>query len=326
MTATAISSIATGILIVCIELVRRRNKRNRRIRWSRTNFGRDSVVSTRDVADVERKIRRIQKEGADGLFLVVDFDHTVTDFSGKQCHDLIESSTIMSSVRGYREDWQELWRICKEEQEAGTYVLQQWWERAHAILVQHHFRRSYVARMLDAEGPIRLRSGMRDLFEFCRARSIPIAIVSAGITNFIDTILRREDMLHDNVAILANEMIWSKEEETDARLVCFSSPAVHPGSKGQIRELRGAFFEKHAGRRNVVVLGDSIHDASAARNVLGQTDARTLSVGFLKPANDDGTFGWRKLPKDTFVDAFDVLIEGDRSAAGVVELIRGLAR
>jgi len=159
------------------------------------------------------------------------------------------------------------------------------------------------------------------MFRLCETNGVPIAVVSAGISNFIKEILRREGMLTSNVAILANELIWSTKE-ADPVVDRFTRPVVHPFSKGCVRELRADFFRRHKARTHVLVLGDSLTDSTASGNVLGQDARSTLSVGFLNVPNEDGSYGWRRMPKDAYASAYDILIENNGSARCVVGMIR----
>ena len=120
------------------------------------------------------------------------------------------------------------------------------------------FSKSDISTVVDEyEKIIQIRDGIREIFQLCEKKDIPIVIVSAGITDFIREILRRKgiDVSSNRVVICSNEMIFNK----DGLLERFTSPVVHAESKGKIRSLRKDFFERYKDRTNVILMAEHLH-------------------------------------------------------------------
>lgn len=279
----------------------------------------------KDENQIRRKIEHFLRGGSKCM-IVTDFDHTLTRFratgTGKnvpQCHDMIEKSKTFSDVAGWKDAWDTLWENQRKEYGTKEYEMAKWWQRAHDIMIKHHFSKRDIDTILDEyDSEIHLRDGILSLFQFCKEKSIPIVIVSAGITNFISEICRRKgiDVSSDNVVICSNEMIFNK----DGSIERFTSPVVHAESKGKIRSLREEFFHRYQDRTNVLLMGDSICDPDASQNIYNLETC--ISIGFLDFPNEDGSYGWRHKPLRSYSDVYDILIPKDGSARCVVNLMR----
>eukprot|EP00938_MAST-03A_sp_MAST-3A-sp1_P005514 g5514.t1 len=279
----------------------------------------------KDESHTMRKIKSICDSSK--CIVVTDFDHTMTGFRTPrnekvpQCHDAIEKSKRFADVKGWKCAWDTLWENQKKEYGTPEYEMATWWKRAHSILIKHGFRKSDISTLVDEyENIIHIRDGIREIFQLCEKKDIPIVIVSAGITDFIREILRRKgiDVSSNRVVICSNEMIFNK----DGLLERFTSPVVHAESKGKIRSLRKEFFERYKDRTNVILMGDSICDPEASQNIFNKKTC--ISIGFLDLPNEDGSFGWRHKPLSVYSDVYDILIPDDGSARCVVGMINNL--
>ena len=55
---------------------------------------------------------------------------------------------------------------------------------AHSILIKHGFPSDISTLVDEYENIIHIRDGIREIFQLCEKKDIPIVIVSAGITDF----------------------------------------------------------------------------------------------------------------------------------------------
>ena len=107
-------------------------------------------------------------------------------------------------------------------------------------------------------------------------------IVSAGIYELIDQSLRLfesnvEGDDFSSIKILSNE--FSFDEQT-GRVNGYLSPLIHSGNKAQM------IYEEseHRIKRNAIVMGDIVEDATMVRD---RKHGTVLRIGFLNTSNDE---------------------------------------
>ena len=240
----------------------------------------------------------------DQLLLITDFDATLTTGDSDQCHDLCGESHHMSSP--FRTefapllDWQSNTNIDGVE----------WWDKAHSLMVSHGMPpRNKIPRLV-RDSKMVPRPGALELLARLEELGIPVLIVSAGLSDVIEEFLRQHGALSENVTVCSNRLNYAADSAPKS---ISPEPPITSFTKAYAYSSASSFFAQHTSRRSLIVLGDSLTDIDASKNVPYD---RCLSVGFLN-ARPSGV---------AHAETFDAVVLGNSgSLLPVAELIDEIA-
>merc|ERR1711990_518421 len=113
--------------------------------------------------------------------------------------------------------------------------MEDWYHRVNSLLAQQDLNRNDVVDAVAGCADFRIRAGVAEAFQHCHGRGIPIIILSAGLGNVIEEVVRQRipkvggvyGEPWENIRVLSNTMQWGEEGE----FVDFSSPLIHMFNK-----------------------------------------------------------------------------------------------
>ena len=80
----------------------------------------------------------------------------------------------------------------------------EWWERSMLLHERYHLQRSHLDQ-IDYSRVV-VREGWGEFLGYCHEQSIPVYIVSAGITQVIERVLIHHGLYYDNITIISNTL------------------------------------------------------------------------------------------------------------------------
>lgn len=263
-------------------------------------FELDSYTQTPEglvVADRANLMLKLSNFTLSNIHLVFDFDRTLT-VRKPGTNDEVTTWHILRDhlPEEAQKQYQELfskYRLLELDEEMTQSDAVDWWSSILQLFATHRINLSVVEH--DFLQRANIRPGSTELFEFCKQKNIPTVILSAGIQDVIEIWCRKygiQPTLVISTLLSVNEdmEIVGWEEDT----------LVHVLNKSETGhdELRTIRVD----RPNVIVIGDSIDDASMAE---GENNA--LRIRLLDRRHDEST----KLEEEyrrTFA-RFDALID-----------------
>ena len=154
------------------------------------------------------------------------------------------------------------------------------------LMVEHGWRRACLAPAVAASG-VRLRDGAAELVAALAAHDIPLVVLSAGLSDVIETLLRAvaarcAAATPPSVAVVANHMVF--DDADSGRLVrVMPEPPLHTDNKREMLvALRPDAFAPASPRRIVLLLGDKPKDANSLDLLPPGTVDVVLRVGFME--------------------------------------------
>lgn len=156
---------------------------------------------------------------------------------------------------------------------------------------------------------IELRPGLDQVLYHCRDYEVPFLVFSAGIGDLLDLILKQANLYFDNMHIVSNMMVFDEND------ICidFKEPLIHVFNKSEFQLETTPYYQQIQKRGNVILMGDSLGDLQMSQGVHHDL---CLNIGFL---NHD-----IKALEPAYVEAFDIVIEGDANMKPVVEILKYL--
>lgn len=160
---------------------------------------------------LRRKVRAMQKDGADSLFVIADFDRTLTTALGHSCHMMLSNCKALSEA--YRSKTEALYKeyyplevshtLTREEK---IPLMKEWYHKNHTLLLSEGLTHQHLREAVEA-GNTELRPGSEQLVQLLDRRNVPLLVFSAGIGNIIDIFLTKRlgGRIPGNTHIVSNQ-------------------------------------------------------------------------------------------------------------------------
>eukprot|EP01062_Namystynia_karyoxenos_P067199 TRINITY_DN61096_c0_g1_i1.p1 TRINITY_DN61096_c0_g1~~TRINITY_DN61096_c0_g1_i1.p1 ORF type:complete len:334 (+),score=100.56 TRINITY_DN61096_c0_g1_i1:74-1075(+) len=263
-----------------------------------------------DPADVERKVAALRKAAAERrLCVLIDFDRTITSCfmpGGEErvasAYEVLEQAahfeqTYRDQVKALLGKYHPIEIDPSLTREQKIPIMVEWYSTANSLLLTQHITEDCPRRAAESCPRVCLREGAKELIFTCQNAGIPVVVLSAGMGNVIEVLLRR--LLPFPVAptthLVSNWMVFE-----EGRLTGFTKPLMHMFNKSlafapsDVRDLVKACD-------CCLLVGDSPGDAQMAD---GHDWAEVLRVGLLNENVD------AQLPE--YLPVFDAVSTHDR--------------
>ncbi|CEG75528.1 Putative Pyrimidine 5'-nucleotidase (UMPH-1) [Rhizopus microsporus] len=280
------------------------------------------TVHIHNKAVVIDKLTTILQDGPSQLHFISDFDMTMSrHWIRNKVTDALERNSSSHGIPARYDKMtpeykQETARIYNKyypieinqnmtHDEKVPYMIQ-WWTEAHESIIKQRISKKDIEAMTE-QVKLELRPGVDQVLTECQKASIPFLVFSAGIGNIIEVILKRVDLYFDNMHIVSNMMIFDEQD------ICigFKDPLIHVFNKSEFQLETSPYHKLIEQRTNVILMGDSLGDLQMSQGV---DHTICLTIGFL---NHD----FNSL-RDSYLNAFDIVIEGDANMQPVIELLQ----
>nr|XP_019938605.1 PREDICTED: 7-methylguanosine phosphate-specific 5'-nucleotidase-like isoform X1 [Paralichthys olivaceus] len=265
-------------------------------------------VLMRERGRVEETIRAIQRAGAGSLQVIADFDMTLTRFAhnGKRVptsHNILDSHLLINEdcTRKMRQLLNTYYPI---EIDAGLSVeeklplMVEWWTKVHELLIQQRIRKDMLAQAVK-ESSAMLRDGYKVFFERLAEQQVPLLILSAGVGDVLEEVIRQNHVFHPNVHVVSNYMDFDQTGVLQA----FKGQLIHTFNKREGALSHAAGLRELQGRPNVLLLGDSLGDLTMADGV--SEPQNVLTIGFLNDQVEER--------KESYINSFDIVLVKDET-------------
>ncbi len=189
--------------------------------------------------------------------------------------------------------------------------MDEWWRLSHELLIaQKVTKKVFVDGVAEFGQHMFFRSGTDKLLQVVKERQVPFLVLSAGLGDLIDAVVAREGWTH--VHVVSNHLVFDGENGVATR---FQSKNITTFTKNEqaLHELHPDWEAEVRGRRNVILVGDSIGDSNMSD---GMTHDCVLRIGFLNPGQENSL--------EEFCEAFDVVLQNDDSFDFLLNLLNDI--
>ncbi len=266
--------------------------------------------------EFERKKQVIRAGGPSLLHVVTDFDKTFTHsvWNGKKHNSLIElirthnyiSLEYSKEAFGLFDKYHPMEFDANLDVETKKKMMLEWWTTHGRVMAKHGMTKEVVDRVVK-EQPIYFREGLRKFLDTLDDRHVPLLIFSASVSNFLEGFLKKEHLWKGNIHLVSNRFVFDAKGITTGY---DESMIIHTFNKGE-EALRGsAYSSLVTNRKNVVLIGDTLGDATMAD---GLKHNCVIKIGFLNEKIEANLPHYQK--------AFDVVILNDGPFDFVNELM-----
>lgn len=212
----------------------------------------------------------------DNYYVVLDFDKTITsknsfdswtavidfDIYGEKCKKELEE--LNAKYEPIEIDY------TLEEKTKERYMIE-WYQKSMDLLYQYGLTGSNLRKALQ-KNKLEFRKGAKEFFKRLKEKGIPVIILSAGIGNVIEEVLKKEGCYFTNIHIISN-FIEFKEDKMQK----FTGTIIHSMNK----RIEGSLPEKWQDTINsksyAILCGDIIEDTK----MISENKDKTITIGFL---------------------------------------------
>lgn len=257
--------------------------------------------------ELNRLLSIFKEEGAQSLYVVSDFDRTLTYGTV----DGVDTPSIISLLRdgnhltdSYAQKAQNLFNKYHPVEIDPTIPLQkkkeimrEWWETHNQLLIKSGLEKADLEDIVHSK-QVRFRKGVEPFLDFLVRKKIPLIIFSAsGCGDAIKLMFQQIKRDYSNIHYITNQFNWNQR----GKAVSTKGKLIHSFNKDETvlddyPIIRNAVAQK----KNVFLLGDSLGDIGMIQNTANK---RVIKVGFLNSHLD-------KLIGE-YQQQFDIIFEGD---------------
>ncbi|AWP17752.1 putative 7-methylguanosine phosphate-specific 5'-nucleotidase-like [Scophthalmus maximus] len=265
-------------------------------------------VLMREHSRVEETIQAMQQAGAGSLQVISDFDMTLTRFAhnGKRVpstHNILNNRLLVNEdctkkIKKLLNTYYPIEIDARRSVEEKVPLMVEWWIKVHELLIQQRIRKDLLSQAVK-ESSTMLRDGYKVFFDRLVEQRVPMLILSAGVGDVLEEVIRQNHVFHPNIHIISNYMDFDQTGVLQA----FKGELIHIFNKGEGALSHAAGLRELQGRPNVLLLGDSLGDLAMAGGV--SEPQNVLTVGFLNDQVDER--------KESYINSFDIVLVKDET-------------
>ena len=233
------------------------------------------------------------------IYVVADFDRTITKGNSKTSWSILANSNLVP--KSYIEERQELYDYYRPIEidenmdfELKSSLVKEWFKKHIELFVKYKTSEEVFETAATDLRIMEFRPGAKEFIHFLNKNGIPLIIISAGLGNFIEIILKHNDCLLDNVYISSNKIVFK-----DGIACGVDNNIIHSLNKNEV-SLPNLIQEKIKNRNNVILLGDQVSDL---RMVDKNAHDFVLNIGFYTDDNHEQA--------ETLKSNFDIVCESN---------------
>jgi len=273
----------------------------------------------KDVALLREKLRHFVEAGGSRFQIITDFDrtlskHKVDGLTGHSSYGVIEDSSYIpaASVEKLNDLKNKYFPIEMDtaiSEEEKIPLMIQWFTKAFDVAIDAGIQRMLLPAMV-RESRSFLRDGTYQFFHIVEQYNIPLLILSAGIGDVIEEILKQQARKPPQTKIVANYYKYDK----NGIVTGFKGDLIHTFNKNGVSKMNKEYFDNHKKCTNVLLFGDSLGDPAMADGVDNITSV--IKVGFLNDNIEESM--------DAYLSAYDIVLTDDSSMDVINVLLQQL--
>ena len=250
---------------------------------------------------------RIPISNLDDLYVVADFDRTITNGNSHTSWSILSKSNLVP--KSYITDRQILYDFYRPIEISDTVdysyklkMMKEWFQKHIELFVKYKLSQDIFEEAATNLRVMEFRPFAKEFIGFLHENKIPLIIISAGIGNFIDSFLEHNNCYFDNIYVSSNKIIFE-----NGIAVGVGENIIHSFNKNEV-SLPNNILNKIKNRNNVILLGDQVSDL----NMVNKANHNSvISVGFLV---EDSSL-------DTLTSNFDIVCENSDNYNDVKSLL-----
>lgn len=218
------------------------------------------------------------KINKNNICYIIDFDRTLTKENCEDSWDAVASKKIFGEelakeLNNLYKKYGPIevdYKISFEEKE--RYMIE-WYQKCMETYCKFNLTKHKVKKSIKTSN-IELRTGVIEFLNFAKEEKIPIIILSAGIGNTIEEVLKQNTCYFDNIHIISNFIKFDNE----GHMVKYEGDLIHSLNKNIDKINKKEIIDIIKSKEYRIVIGDLIEDIKMAGDY---PDDKLIKIGFL---------------------------------------------
>lgn len=257
----------------------------------------------------EGTLERIKNWHNESLYIVMDFDRTITIGSSDGSWGILSDKNLLP--KEYALERQTLYNYYRSIEmdknldfETKNKFMHEWWNKHINLFIKYKLPEEVVKKATNNPNIMTFRKGAKTFLKTMNKKNIPVIIISAGIGNFIEQFLIKNNCDFDNIYILSNFIKFQKKIA-----VGMTDNIIHSLNKDEI-SLPLKIKESILNRKNVILFGDLLADI---KMIKASKRSEALKIGFLEENIMEN--------KEIYEQNFDIVCTNNTSYIEILALI-----
>jgi 5'-nucleotidase len=279
------------------------------------NEDQEEVIIPR-AKEFEKKKAALIKAGAKNLHILADFDRTLTKafIEGKKTDTVIAqirnghylSEEYVKGSHALYDKYRPIEIDPKISLEEKKLKMLEWWQLHLGLICSSGMNREVMMDIINKD-KIVLREGAKEFFLEANQKRIPILILSAALGDFIEELLKRENLFEKNLHVISNFFNF----DAAGKVTGYKGNIIHTFNKNEAEISKSPHYKKILERKNIILLVDDLGDLGMLE---GMKHENVLKIGFL----NENIEAQRK----EFEKNFDLIILNDGTMEKVNEILK----
>ena len=155
----------------------------------------------------ENTLERIKEWSDDSIYVLTDFDRTITVGNSDSSWSILSKSDMVP--KEYVNERQEFYNYYRPyeidetlDYDTKNHLMTEWWNKHIGLFIKYKMSEEVINEAARNLRVMAFRDGAKEFLENMRDRGIPVIIISAGIGNFIEQFLIKNNCNFDNIFIV----------------------------------------------------------------------------------------------------------------------------
>lgn len=241
-------------------------------------------------------------------YIITDFDHTLTEKESISSWGVLETlNTLKKETKEKLEENKNYYLPLENnlniKENKRKKLMKEWTDNNLKILTGSNMTKEEIKKASLKKDCMKLRKGVKEFLKYTYQNNIPVIIISAGITDIIESFLKANNCLYNNIYIISNEIKYKNNIFKG-----FKNKTIYSSNKHKIKypnEIKKTTKDK------AILLGDNISDTLMAP----KNKENILKIGFLNNYKEN---------KELFQNAYDIVYDDKVSFIKIINIIKKL--
>lgn len=209
------------------------------------------------------------------LYIIADFDHTLTEVNSQNCWGVLATIPNISKKYIEKSKLNNDYYFPIEQNNNIDYkikneLMENWYQNHANLLIKYNLKEIDLNKISNSN-TIVLRKGVVEFLKYTFEKNIPVIIISAGISNVIEGVLKKHNCFYNNVYVISNIFKFK-----NGKLKSLRNKIIHSLNKDRV-EVPPKIKEVLKNKDEVIIIGDNIGDTLMKI----KENQKTFKIGFL---------------------------------------------
>lgn len=275
----------------------------------------------KDIIALKDKIRKFVEGGSSSIQIITDFDRTLTKafVDGQPAHasyGVIDDSSyvpeaVVQELNSLKSKYFPIEMSSSLTEAEKLPHMIEWFTSAFQVAFKSGIKRHMLPAMV-RESSVSLRDGADQFFHVVTENRIPIFVLSAGVGDVIEEILKQQAEIPPQLKLVANYYTYDSDGTLNGR----DGELIHTFNKHEVSYKSRPYFKSIKKHSNVLVMGDTLGDPVMSDGIEDMKES--IKIGFInKDVNES---------LEAYLSVYDLVLTHDANVDVITLMLREICK